>query len=176
MRPHFLLSLLLAVPALAQDRTIRLPRDPRLSPDGTQIAFAWRGDIWIASSDGGASRRLTTHPSSDGSPWFTPDQSAIIFTSSRDGSSQLYRVPVAGGAPKQLTHDSNRKTVHGFTSGGSELLVTMRTDRGFHYSESARLFAIDLAGKKPKRMVIDVAMAQAALSPDGRDTGWLSSG
>jgi len=167
MRLLLLLSFVLAAPALTQDRTIRLPRDPQLSPDGDQIAFAWRGDIWIASSDGGASRRLTTHPSDDGSPWFTPDQQAIIFTSSRDGSSQLYRVPVAGGAPQQLTHDSNRKTVHGFTANGTELLVTMRTDRGFHYSESTRLFAIDLAGKKPKRMVIDVAMAQAALSPDG---------
>lgn len=167
MRPLFLLSLVLAVPALAQDRTIRLPRNPRLSPDGDQIAFAWRGDIWTASSDGGAARRLTTHPSDDSAPWFTPDQLSIIFTSSRDGSSQLYQVPMAGGAPQQLTADSNRKTVHGFTSNGAELLVTMRTDRGFHYSESARLFAIDLAGGKPKRMVIDVAMAQAALSPDG---------
>lgn len=167
MRLHYLLSLVLAVPALAQDRTIRLPRNPKLSPNGDQVAFAWRGDIWVASSEGGGARRLTTHPGDDGSPWFTPDQQAIVFTSSRDGSSQLYRVPIAGGAPTQLTHDSNRKTVHGFTNDGSELLVTMRTDRGFHYSESSRLFAIDLRGKTPKRMVIDVAMAQAALSPDG---------
>ncbi|MCK5942724.1 MAG: PD40 domain-containing protein, partial [Planctomycetes bacterium] len=166
-RPSILLSLLLAVPAFAQDRTIRLPRDPQLSPDGEQIAFAWRGDVWLASSDGGAARRLTTHPGDDSSPWFTPDQQAIVFQSSRDGSRQLYRVPIAGGAPTQLTHDSNGKTIYGFTADGSELLVGMRTDRAFHYSESTRLFAIDLAGERPKRMLLDVAMMQAALSPDG---------
>ena len=166
-RLHLLVSLSLAASAFAQDRTIRLPRDPQLSPDGAQVAFAWRGDVWIAPSDGGAARRLTTHPSDDGSPWFTPDQQAVVFSSNRDGSSQLYRVPVTGGAPQQLTHGSDRKTVHGFTPDGAELLVTMRTDRGFHYSESARLFAVDINGEKPKRMMIDVAMAQAALSPDG---------
>lgn len=166
-RPYLLLSLLLAVPAFAQDRTIRLPRDPQLSPDGEQIAFAWRGDIWLAASNGGDARRLTTHPGDDGSPFFTPDQQALLFQSSRDGSRQIYRVPLAGGAPTQLTSDSDRKTIYGFTSGGTELLVGMRTDRGFHYSQSTRLFAIDLDGNKPKRMVIDVAMMQAALSPDG---------
>ncbi len=166
-RLHLLMSLSLAASAFAQDRTIRLPRDPRLSPDGAQVAFAWRGDVWIAPSGGGDARRLTTHPSDDGAPWFSPDQQSVVFTSSRDGSSQLYRVPVTGGAPTQLTRGSDRKTVHGFTADGAQLLVTMRTDRGFHYSESARLFAIDLAGEEPKRMLIDVALAQAALSPDG---------
>jgi len=167
MRPSLWLSLLLAVPALAQDRTIRLPRDPQLSPDGKQVTFAWRGDIWVASSNGGAAFRLTTHPSDDGSPWFTPDQQAIVFQSSRGGSRQIYRVPLTGGAPSQLTHDSNGKTIYGFAADGKELLVGMRTDRGFHYSESSRLFAIDLTGKQPKRMLVDVAMMQAALSPDG---------
>ena len=166
-RPALLFSLTLTAALGAQDRTIRLPRDPRLSPDGAQVAFAWRGDVWIASSDGGAARRLTTHPSDDSAPWFTPDQQAVVFTSSRDGSAQLYRVPAQGGAPVRLTSGSDRKTVHGFTDDGATLLVTMRTDRGFHYSESSRLFAVDLEGKKPKRMVLDVGLSQAALSPDG---------
>ena len=163
-----LLSLFLTAAAPAQDRTIRIPRDPRISPDGQRIAFAWRGDVWTASVQGGEARRLTTHPDDDGAPWWTPDQAAIVFTSARGGSPQLYRVPVSGGAPVQLTHDSNRKTVHGFSSDGGELLVSMRTDRGFHYSESTRLFAIDLTGARPKRMLLDVGLSQAALSPDGR--------
>ena len=120
-RPVLLFSLTLTAALGAQDRTIRLPRDPRLSPDGAQVAFAWRGDVWIASSDGGAARRLTTHPSDDSAPWFTPDQQAVVFTSSRDGSSQLYRVPVQGGAPVPLTSGSDRKTVHGFAD---DLLTT----------------------------------------------------
>ena len=163
-----LFSLAISVAVCAQDRTIRLPRDPRISPDGEQIVFAWRGDVWLASSGGGEARRLTTHPADDAKPWFTPDQQAVIFTSTRDGSSQLYRVAVAGGAPVAITSGSERKTVHGFSAGGAELLVTMRTDRGFHYSESSRLFAVDVAGQRPKRRLLDVGLSQAALSPNGK--------
>ena len=35
-------------PATAADREIVVPRSPRVSPDGSQIAFAWRGDVWVA--------------------------------------------------------------------------------------------------------------------------------
>ena len=36
---------------------------PHLSPNGSEIAFCYAGDVWIASSAGGRARRVTTHPS-----------------------------------------------------------------------------------------------------------------
>ena len=36
--------------------------DPRLSPDGTQIAFVRDGDVWTVPAAGGAAKRLTKRP------------------------------------------------------------------------------------------------------------------
>ncbi len=158
--------LALASSLAAQDRTIRMPRYPQISPDGAHVAFAWRDDVWIAPSSGGDARRLTTHPGEDSRPVFSPDGTTIAFTSDRGGSTQIYTVPTSGGSPTQVTHDSHSKRLLGYANA-DELLVRMTTDRGFHYSESGRAFVIDVRGKKPKRMLFDAGIADAAIAKSG---------
>ena len=34
---------------------VDLPRYPSISPDGTQIVFSWRGDLWKVAAGGGGS-------------------------------------------------------------------------------------------------------------------------
>ncbi|NLE39037.1 MAG: hypothetical protein GX621_13520, partial [Pirellulaceae bacterium] len=65
---------------------IRLATAPALSPDGSQLAFSWRGDLWLVSSEGGAAERLTTHPARDTRPVFSPDGNRLAFVSDRTGS------------------------------------------------------------------------------------------
>ena len=43
-------------------------RMPALSPDGKQLAFVYRGDIWVASSKGGRATPLTQHVETDAYP------------------------------------------------------------------------------------------------------------
>ena len=38
-------------------------RDVQVSPDGTQVAFCYRGDIYKVASQGGEAQRLTTQDS-----------------------------------------------------------------------------------------------------------------
>jgi len=85
--------------------------DNQVSPDGKWIAYVVsvtdidenRGDsdIWIISSDGGEPRRMTTSPKSDSSPRWSPDGGKIAFLSSRDGSSQIYVLPLQGGEARK---------------------------------------------------------------------------
>ena len=37
-------------------------RYPAISPDGKTIAFCYKGDIFLVSSEGGRATQLTTHP------------------------------------------------------------------------------------------------------------------
>ncbi len=87
--------------------------DPAVSPDGKLVAFSVRDtdveanrgryDIWIAAVDGSATRRLTRHPDNDTSPAWSPDGSAVLFLSTRSGTSQVWRISIGGGEAEQVT-------------------------------------------------------------------------
>ncbi len=169
---HATLAVLLALasgapPTDGDGQAIRLPRDPAISPDGKSIAFAWQGDIWTAPIEGGESTRLTIHAADDSSPLFGPKGERLYFTSGRSGAQQIYWMPVDGGAAVQVTHDTNRKSLLDVSADGKQLLISQSTTRGWHYSESSRLFLLSADGEGPKRMLFDAGTSDAALSPDG---------
>jgi dipeptidyl aminopeptidase/acylaminoacyl peptidase len=94
---------------LAMDRI----SEPRVSPDGTQVAFTVRStdleanrgrfDLYLAPLDGAAVRRLTTHEARDSQPRWSTDGQFLYFLSTRSGSSQVWRLPLAGGEAEQVT-------------------------------------------------------------------------
>lgn len=171
MRVPAPVALLLLSPVAAavavDDSTIRLPRDPAISPDGRTIAFAWQGDLWTASIDGGAATRVTLHAADDSSPVFGPKGERLYFESRRSGGTQIHWIPVGGGAATQVTFDTGSKRLLEVTRDGEHLLISGGTTRGWHYSESSRAFLVPVDGSGPKRMLFDAGIADATLSPDG---------
>ena len=81
-----------------------LMRHPTLSK--TQVVFAYAGDLWIASREGGDATRLTTGVGNESSPFFSPDGKLVAFTGEYDGNVDVYTVPAAGGVP-ETTHLSS---------------------------------------------------------------------
>ncbi len=89
---------------------------PTISPDGaTAVASVtnWDvpadkalSDLWLWSTSSGEAKRLTSHSSSEGSPVFSPDGSAIAFVAQRDDDKapQLYVLPLAGGEARRVTN------------------------------------------------------------------------
>ena len=63
-------------------------------------------DLWLFSTDGRMSRRLTSDKAADSSPTFSPDGSLIAFVSKRndDEEAQIYLIPVDGGEAQRLTN------------------------------------------------------------------------
>ena len=94
--------------------TLKRVSSPRVSPDGKSVVFALREtdleankgrtDLWLVPADGSAApRALTRTPDSEGSPEWAPDGQSVYFTSSKGGSAQVWRLPVSGGEPVQVT-------------------------------------------------------------------------
>jgi dipeptidyl aminopeptidase/acylaminoacyl peptidase len=88
--------------------------DPRLSPDGKQVAFVRtttdlaagkrNADVWIVPADGSAPpRALTRHEKTDNAPRFSPDGRTLAFISTRSGAPQVYLLDLGGGEPRKLT-------------------------------------------------------------------------
>ncbi|MFC2155773.1 PDZ domain-containing protein [Acidobacteriota bacterium] len=84
--------------------------NPVFSPDGKWVAFSGNYDgnvdVYIVPAAGGIPKRLTFHPGGDGVRAFTPDGSAVLFSSGRSvftgHFTQLFTVPIKGGYPKAL--------------------------------------------------------------------------
>ena len=57
-----------------------------ISPDGSTIAFAYKGDIFTVPVTGGQARQITSNAAFDSRPVWSPDGSRIAFASYRMGS------------------------------------------------------------------------------------------
>lgn len=97
---------------------------PVWSRDGRQIAFASDRfgdlDVFIMNADGSGLERVTYHSADDHPSDFSPDGSAILFSSSRGDSAassyfptgalpELYEIATAGGTPRRvMTNPGNQ--------------------------------------------------------------------
>ncbi len=91
--------------------------DPRISPDGSRIAFVvtavdresneYRGAIWVAPLDGSAKpRQFTSGERRDSTPRWSPDGKWLAFASNRGEDKtpmNLYVIPAEGGESRKLT-------------------------------------------------------------------------
>ncbi len=91
-------------------------RHPKLSPDGTLIAFTGEvdgnPDVYVMRADGSGLRRLTFHPEADEVVGWHPTSAKILFRSGRSSWSRFDRLflisPDGGGAEELPLHEAGR--------------------------------------------------------------------
>jgi len=80
-------AIALAVDARANARRV-LPvtggaRELAVSPTGKEIAFVFRGEVFVTSVEGGVTKRVTNTPGQERSVSFSPDGKALLYASER---------------------------------------------------------------------------------------------
>lgn len=119
--------------------SLQIAADPRISPDGSLIAFTiWQSDaeanktsstIWLVNSKGGKAqtpRQLTgtgTGTYRDLAPCWSPDGQSLAFLSDRSGSMQIYLLPLQGGEARQVSNLSQDVTEYSWRPDGTALLA-----------------------------------------------------
>jgi Tol biopolymer transport system component/C-terminal processing protease CtpA/Prc len=61
-----------------------------VSPNGKEVAFLFRGDVFAAGVDGGGTKRITHTPENESGVEFSPDGKSLIYASERGGKWAIY--------------------------------------------------------------------------------------
>lgn len=150
-------------------------RDAAISPDGKNIAFTYKGDIYKVSTNGGSAVRLTTMPSVESRPVWSPDGKSIAFASDRNGGQDIFIMPAAGGEAVRLTDNSAVETPQAFTPDGKYVIYTANIQDPassvfFPTARQTEIYKVPVAGGRPEQVL---AAAVDYLSFAGNDGSFL---
>jgi serine/threonine protein kinase len=150
---------------------------PALSANEDQIAVAIKDpekksrDLWIVSENSESNAQLTTEPSDDLNPLWTPDNRWIIYTSERDGFRNIYRKRVDNsGAPEPILQAHQDMNVEDISRDGRMLIFNVRNKRDD--APSLEMLSLENAKRTP---VTRTASRAARFSPDGRWVAYETS-
>jgi tricorn protease len=146
----FALIVAAALPLAAQDRPLWL-RYPAVSPEGSAIAFCYKGDIYRVPAAGGQAVPLTIGEAYDYSPVWSHDGKWIAFASDRYGNFDVFLMPAGGGEARRLTAHSAADLPSSFTADDKAVLFSSaRQDTAanvqFPMGTFPELYSVPVAG------------------------------
>ena len=145
---------------------IQLQSSATITPDSKTLVFAWAGDIWTSSLQGGKASRLTYHPAPDDTPKVSRDGKFVFFNSDRTGSEQVFRIPIQGGTPDQITFHSEGSSLEDLHPTKPVILV--RGYRDHSGRRPYRLIEKNLNPKEDEEIIFDANARYGRYSPDGK--------
>ena len=149
---------------------------PRISPDGARVALAVpdeERDIWIWDFVRETLTRLTFASEDDRYPAWTPDGQRVAFSSTRDGTENLFWKAADGtGTVERLTESPTRQFPYAFTPDGSHLVF-----RQDNPDTTTDLVTLALDGERSSEPLLATEFSErnAVLSPDGRYFAYQSN-
>ena len=144
--------------------------EARISPDGTRVALTANDeelDIWVWDLERDALTRVSSDPSIDFSPTWTPDGRQLVFSSNRQGVFNLFRRSADGtGTAERLT--ASDVNLYGSAIEPGETHALSTAARGQN-----DLVSVALDGTGAYEVLLDTEFSEmtAVLSPDGR---WMA--
>ena len=147
-------------------------RHSSISPDGSQIAFTYKGDIYKVNANGGKAQQLTFHSAHDYKAVWSNDGSKIAFASNRYGNFDIYVMNALGGKATRLTFHSNDENPYTFTKNDKEVVFgALRQDdvnhRQYPHRSQSELYSVPVnAGRVQQIFTIQAEYVQ--YSKDGK--------
>ncbi|MEP6994633.1 MAG: hypothetical protein ABI968_08945, partial [Acidobacteriota bacterium] len=149
--------------------------NPRISADGRRVAVTRMdpetrsADIWIFDAARGMGSRLTFDPSMEELAIWSPDGSAVVFTSNREGVADLYRKSASGAGSEELLLKTDYwKNPQDWSRDGRYVLYTVGDPK-----TGSDLWILPLSGERKAAPLLATPFkeSEASFSPNG---GWFS--
>ncbi len=148
-------------------------RFPALSPDGSQVAFSYQGDIWTMDINQQRPYRLTIHEAYEAHPRWSHDGKTIAFNSNRFGNNDIYTIDATGGRPERHTWHSANDNLSDFTRNGDLLFNTFRSYNQIEWDAENQV--VNVKGGTPE-LLMDALGSMSVESPDGRFIAFVIGG
>ena len=146
-----LLFFVLATVVLSAQVQPQWVRYPSISPDGSQIVFTYKGDLYKVPASGGEAVQLTYHEAHDYKAVWSKDGKTIAFASDRYGNFDVFTMSAMGGPATRLTFHSNGETPYTFSADNQQVIFGgMRQDKASHRQyptgSQPELYAVPVKG------------------------------
>ncbi len=162
-----LLLLSISGSILAQETPMWIRRNS-ISPDGTTIAFSYKGDIFTVPVEGGDARQITSNNAYDTTPMWTADSKEIIFASNREGSKDIFKTSAKGGTPKRITdYPGNEEPLTVLPDGRIIFIAYLQADAAYGgFPSGPQVYITAPEGGRPK-LVSSMTIPGISVSNDG---------
>ena len=161
------LAALLCAAALCQETPLWL-RKSAISPDGTQVAFSYKGDIFLVGINGGKAVQITSNPAYDSDPVWAPDGKSLYFSSYREGTKDIWLTSAEGGVPVRITNLPGAETPKAVLPDGRIAFTANLQDdaRYSGYPGDPQVWAAAPGLKRPD-LLTSITMSEISVRPDG---------
>ncbi|RKU28450.1 hypothetical protein C6499_10060 [Candidatus Poribacteria bacterium] len=134
---------------------------PTFSPNGRWMAYVSDKDIYLMNLATKERQRLTEGRSPD----WSPDGESIVFTSSRSGQSNIYKIDVNGEEVQQLTDEASNGNPS-WSPDGESIIFNSNRDGGIFLS----VYVMTADGRRQRRLADG---SSPVWSPDGKQIAYI---
>ena len=172
MKKLVILLLCLAFTGLNAQTNPNWIRYQSISPDGNQIAFTYKGDLYRVPTSGGDATQLTFHQAHDYMPVWSKDSKHLAFASDRYGNFDVFVMDAMGGQATRLTFHSNDENPFSFSNDNKHVIFgALRQDlaehRQYPHGSQSELYQVPTAGGRVDQ-VFTIPAEYVQVSKDGR--------
>lgn len=144
-----------------------------ISPDGQQIAFTYKGNIYVVNSAGGQAQQLTTALGYEYAPVWSNDSKTIAYAADVHGNFDVFVIDAKGGAPKRITTHSAAETPMAFSPDDKQVYYTASiqdpaTSAQFSAGWITELYRVSVKGGGRPEQVTTATLSSMSFAPDGQ--------
>jgi Tol biopolymer transport system component len=123
--------------------------EPSISPDGSEIVFVRKGDVWAVRAGGPGLRQLTTGADVDSHPRVAPNGRYVLFERRLPGhrDHDLYTSDLQGNAVSPLAATAGDEREGAFSPDGRQIVYARKDEGGKN-----DIWSIRPSGGEPRRL------------------------